>query len=34
MGSFMMCPAGVLLGSATEDSEMSGVDDRLGREDK
>lgn len=33
MGSFMMCPAGELPGSATGDSEMGGADDRLGRED-
>jgi hypothetical protein len=29
-----MCPPGELPGSAIEDSEMGGADDRLGREDK
>jgi hypothetical protein len=33
MGSFIMCP-GELPGSAVEDSETGGTDDRLGREDK
>ena len=34
MGRFMMCPHGEILGSANEDSEMGGADDRLGRKDK